>query len=112
VKVLVALATMEMVAMAAVLLLVKRTEVLPTGQVTKLVQTAEMSLIQMEILFRWEAMAAAELLSMQMSSILMEMLLQSVNMENKAIDTTTDLETEDLVLVAAQEAVLSCCQMN
>ena len=103
---------MEMVAMAAALAVVKQMEVLPTGQVTKLVQTAEMSLIQMETWSHLEATVAAELLSMQMSSILMEMLLQSVNLENKAIDTTTDLETEDLVLVAAQEAVLSCCQMN
>ena len=103
---------MEMVAMAVALLLVKPMEVLPTGQVTKLVQTAEMSLIQMETSSHLEATVAAELLSMQMSSILMETLLQSVNLENKAIDTTTDLAMEDLVLVAAQEAVLSCCQMN
>jgi hypothetical protein len=110
--VLVALATLEAVEMVAALLLVKRMGGLHTGQVMKLVQMVGMSLIQMETSFHLEATVAAELLSMQMSSILMETLPQSENLENKAIDSTTDLETEDLVQVEAQEAVLSCCQMN
>jgi hypothetical protein len=72
----------------------------------KLGQTAEMSLIQTGISFLLEEMVAVELSFTLMSSTLMEQLLQLVKMENKVTDTTTDLETEDLVLVAVLVAAL------
>jgi hypothetical protein len=74
--------------------------------VMKLDLTAGMSLIQAEISFLLEEMAVAELSFTQMSSILMEQLQQLVKMENKVTDTTTALETEDLVLVAVLVAAL------
>ena len=103
---LVALVTMGMVATVAVLPLVKQTVDLPSESVTKPVRTEETSLIQMETSSLLEAMVAVESSSTLTSSISMETLLQSVKLENKVTDTTTDQETEDQVLVAVLVAAL------
>jgi hypothetical protein len=98
--------TTEVVAMGAVYPQGKQTAAPRTGLAMKLGQTAEMSLIQTGISFLLEEMVAVELSFTLMSSTLMEQLLQLVKMENKVTDTTTDLETEDLVLVAVLVAAL------
>jgi hypothetical protein len=93
--------------MVAVFRLAKQTAAPLMELVMKLDLTAGMSLIQAEISFLLEEMAVAELSFTQMSSILMEQLQQLVKMENKVTDTTTALETEDLVLAAVLVAAFS-----
>jgi hypothetical protein len=100
-------ATMEPEEMVAVFRLAKQTVAPLMELVMKLDLTAGMSLIQAEISFLLEEMAVAELSFTQMSSILMEQLQQLVKMENKVTDTTTALETEDLVLAAVLVAAFS-----
>jgi hypothetical protein len=98
---------MEPEEMVAVFRLAKQTVAPLMELVMKLDLTAGMSLIQAEISFLLEEMAVAELSFTQMSSILMEQLQQLVKMENKVTDTTTALETEDLVLAAVLVAAFS-----
>jgi hypothetical protein len=93
--------------MVAVFRLAKQTAAPLMELVMKLDLTAGMSLIQAEISFLLEEMAVAELSFTQMSSILMEQLQLLVKMENKVTDTTTALETEDLVLAAVLVAAFS-----
>jgi hypothetical protein len=97
---------MEVVATVVVFRLAKQTVAPLTGLAMKPDLTVEMSLIRTEISFPLEEMVAAELSFTLMSSTLMEQLLQLVKMENKVTDTTTGLETEDLVLVAVLVAAL------
>jgi hypothetical protein len=97
---------MEVVATVAVFRLAKQTEDHLSESAMKPDLTVEMSLIRTEISFPLEEMVAVELSFTLMSSTLMEQLLQLVKMENKVTDTTTVLETEDLVLVAVLVAAL------
>jgi hypothetical protein len=98
--------TTEAVAMVAAYPQGKQTAAPRTGLAMKPDLTVEMSLIRTEISFPLEEMVAVELSFTLMSSTLMEQLLQLVKMENKVTDTTTALETEDLVLVAVLVAAL------